>query len=239
MFKTLNNFEKQDNKQNGYEINNNVSNVEDTDDIVYVDNNTVAKTNGANDGLDDTKDTQLKRLTRIYRDLLETIGEDTEREGLLKTPERAAKALLYFTNGYQLKINDVLNDAVFAEDTDEMVVVKDIEMFSYCEHHLVPIYGKVSIGYLPDHKVLGLSKLARIVEMFARRLQVQERLTKQIAEAVVEAISPLGVGVVVEAKHMCMSSRGVQKINGKTITSCMFGEFKDNHKTRHEFLSMI
>ncbi|XP_054155686.1 GTP cyclohydrolase 1-like, partial [Oppia nitens] len=240
MIKTLNNFEKHSNhelKQNGYEINgninnNNVSNVEDTDDIVYANNNTVAKTNGANDGLDDTKDTQLKRLTRIYRDLLETIGEDTEREGLLKTPERAAKALLYFTNGYQLKINDVLNDAVFAEDTDEMVVVKDIEMFSYCEHHLVPIYGKVSIGYLPDHKVLGLSKLARIVEMFARRLQVQERLTKQIAETVVEAISPLGVGVVVEAKHMCMSSRGVQKINGKTITSCMFGQFRDNHKTR-------
>ncbi|XP_054157543.1 GTP cyclohydrolase 1-like [Oppia nitens] len=229
-------------KQNGYDINNNgigydVKQVNGIHRKSVTNEQVVSKTNGAN-GLSD-KEAQLARLSQIYRDLLETIGEDPDRQGLLKTPERAAKAMLYFTSGYQFNLNDILNEAVFDEDTDEMVIVKDIEMFSYCEHHLVPIYGKVSIGYLPNNKVLGLSKLARIVEMYARRLQVQERLTKQIAEALVEAINPAGVGVVVEANHMCMSSRGVQKINSKTITSCMIGEFRDNPKTREEFLSLV
>ncbi|XP_054158052.1 GTP cyclohydrolase 1-like [Oppia nitens] len=229
-------------KQNVYDINNNgiggdVQQVNGVPSKSVTNEQVVSKINGAN-GLND-KEAQLARLSQIYRDLLETIGENPDRQGLLKTPERAAKAMLYFTSGYQFNLNDILNEAVFDEDTDEMVIVKDIEMFSYCEHHLVPIYGKVSIGYLPNNKVLGLSKLARIVEMYARRLQVQERLTKQIAEALVEAINPAGVGVVVEAAHMCMSSRGVQKINSKTITSCMIGEFRDNPKTREEFLSLI
>ncbi|ROT75775.1 GTP cyclohydrolase 1 [Penaeus vannamei] len=167
------------------------------------------------------------------------LGEDPSREGLLKTPERAAKAMLFFTKGYDQTIDDVMNGAVFDEDHDDLVIVKDIEMFSVCEHHLVPFWGKVSVGYLPNKKVLGLSKVARIVEIFSRRLQVQERLTKQIALAVVEAIQPTGVGVVVEGTHMCMVMRGVQKINSKTTTSTMLGVFRDDPKTREEFLTLV
>jgi len=178
-------------------------------------------------------------LAKSYRDVLQNLGEDPTRQGLLKTPDRAAKAMLFFTKGYDQTIGDVLNDAVFDEDHDDMVIVKDIEMFSMCEHHLVPFWGKVSVGYLPKKKVLGLSKVARIVEIFSRRLQVQERLTKQIADALMEAIEPAGVGVVVEGTHMCMVMRGVQKINAKTTTSTMVGEFRDNHKTREEFLQLL
>ncbi|KAF7637699.1 GTP_cyclohydroI domain-containing protein [Meloidogyne graminicola] len=182
---------------------------------------------------------QLNEMVKAYEQIISHIGEDINRQGLQKTPLRAAKAMLYFTKGYEENFDDVLNEAVFDEDTDEMVIVRDIEMFSLCEHHLVPFLGKVHIGYLPNKKVLGLSKLARLVEMFSRRLQVQERLTKQIAAAVLQAIHPAGVGVVIEASHMCMVMRGVQKINATTTTSCMLGVFRDDPKTREEFLTLI
>jgi GTP cyclohydrolase I len=182
---------------------------------------------------------QLENMKDLYRNLIRHVSEDPERQGLLKTPERAAKAMLYFTKGYEENLDDILNDAVFDEDHDEMVIVRDIEMFSMCEHHLVPFTGKVSIGYLPNKRVLGLSKLARIVEMFSRRLQVQERLTKQIAVALTQAVQPTGVGVVVQATHMCMVMRGVQKLQAKTTTSCMLGVFREDPKTRDEFLRLI
>lgn len=186
-----------------------------------------------------TREELLPEMSLAYRLLLTNLGEDPSRQGLLKTPERAAKAMLFFTKGYDQTIEEVLNDAVFDENHDEMVVVKDIEMFSMCEHHLVPFIGKVSIGYIPNSKVLGLSKLARIVEIYSRRLQVQERLTKQIAMAVCSAVQPQGVGVVVEATHMCMVMRGVQKINSKTVTSAMLGNFREDPKTREEFLTFV
>lgn len=185
-----------------------------------------------------TREDLLPLMSRSYRMLLSSLGEDPERQGLLKTPERAAKAMLFFTKGYEQSLEEALNGAVFDEDHDEMVVVKDIEMFSMCEHHLVPFYGKVSIGYLPCKKILGLSKLARIVEIFSRRLQVQERLTKQIAVAVTQAVQPAGVAVIIEGVHMCMVMRGVQKINSKTVTSTMLGVFRDDPKTREEFLTL-
>ncbi|XKL60722.1 hypothetical protein PGB90_007779 [Kerria lacca] len=186
-----------------------------------------------------TREALLPDMAHSYRMLLSSLGENPNRQGLLKTPERAAKAMLFFTKGYDQTLEDVLNGAIFDEDHDEMVVVKDIEMFSMCEHHLVPFYGKVSIGYLPKNKILGLSKLARIVEIFSRRLQVQERLTKQIAIAVTKAVEPTGVAVVVEGIHMCMVMRGVQKINSKTVTSTMLGVFRDDPKTREEFLNLV
>ncbi|CAD6193475.1 unnamed protein product [Caenorhabditis auriculariae] len=187
---------------------------------------------------DKTKD-HLETMCNAYSTIITHLGEDTQRQGLMKTPERAAKAMMFFTKGYEQQLDEILNDAVFDEDHDEMVIVRDIEMFSLCEHHLVPFLGKVHIGYLPNKKVLGLSKLARIVEMFSRRLQVQERLTKQIATAMVQAVQPAGVAVVIEASHMCMVMRGVQKINATTTTSCMLGVFRDDPKTREEFLNLI
>ncbi|XP_030050443.1 GTP cyclohydrolase 1-like [Microcaecilia unicolor] len=182
---------------------------------------------------------KLSTLVDAYASILKGLGENPEREGLLLTPSRAAKAMQFLTKGYQESIHDILNDAVFDEDHDEMVIVKDIDMFSLCEHHLVPFYGKVHIGYLPIKKVVGLSKLARIVEIYCRRLQVQERLTKQIATAITEALQPAGVAVVIEAAHMCMVMRGVQKMNSKTMTSTMHGVFREDPKTREEFLTLI
>ncbi|PWN44654.1 GTP cyclohydrolase I [Ceraceosorus guamensis] len=179
------------------------------------------------------------RLAGAVRTILQCLGEDPDREGLRRTPERYAKALLWMTRGYEERLSDVISNAIFDEEHDEMVIVKDIEISSLCEHHLVPFRGKIHIGYLPNRLVIGLSKLARIAETFARRLQVQERLTKQVALALEEAIHPQGVAVVVECEHMCMSARGVQKQGATTVTSCMLGCFRNSAKTRHEFLTLI
>ncbi len=177
-------------------------------------------------------------LEELTRELLVRLGEDPTREGLLRTPERIAHAYQYLTKGYHEDPAEVLNGALFSVDYDEMVIVKDIEMFSLCEHHMLPFFGKVHIAYLPKGKVLGLSKLPRLVEVFARRLQVQERLTVEIAESIQKAIHPLGVGVVIEARHLCMMMRGVEKQHSATVTSSMIGAFRAQ-QTRQEFLSLI
>ena len=181
----------------------------------------------------------LDKMNKACKTILECIGEDPDREGLVKTPARWAKALLFLTKGYNQCCQEVTNGAVFSEDHDEMVVVRNIDIHSLCEHHMVPFTGRVHIGYIPNGKVLGLSKLARIAEVYARRLQVQERLTRQIADAIVEAVEPLGVAVVVECTHFCMVMRGVQKVGASTTTSSVRGIFESNPKTRAEFFSII
>jgi GTP cyclohydrolase I len=176
---------------------------------------------------------------QIYAELLRRMGEDPTRDGLLNTPMRMEKSTAFLTQGYTQTVEDVLHDALFDVDYDEMVMVKDIEFYSLCEHHLLPFFGKVHIAYVPNGKVVGLSKMPRIVDVFARRLQVQERMTQQIAEAVEEAIKPQGVGVVVEAQHLCMMMRGVQKQSSATVTSSLRGVFKTQLQTRNEFLSLV
>ena len=174
-----------------------------------------------------------------FKKILETIGEDPNREGLRETPARAARALEFLTKGYTQDVGEIIGDAIFDTDTDEMVIVKDIELYSLCEHHLLPFIGKCHVGYLPKGKVLGLSKLARIVEVFARRLQIQEVLTKQIAETIMSSVDADGVAVVIEARHLCMMMRGVEKQNSTMVTSCMLGAFRSHNRTRSEFLSLI
>ncbi|RKP36707.1 hypothetical protein BJ085DRAFT_16966 [Dimargaris cristalligena] len=197
---------------------------------------------GTKQRLDETeeeKDIRIAKISDAVKTILECLGENPDREGLKKTPDRYAKALMYFSKGYEENIKDVVNDALFDEDNEEMVIVRDIDVYSLCEHHMVPFTGKISIGYIPNRRVLGISKLARIAEMFSRRLQVQERLTKQIAVTINEILKPQGVAVVMEASHLCMVMRGVQKPGSRTITSYMVGRFRDDPKTREEFLSLV
>jgi len=179
------------------------------------------------------------RLPEILEDLLAALGEDPAREGLRETPDRFAHALRYLTSGYQMRVEDVLNGALYAVTYDEMVIVKDIELFSLCEHHILPFFGKCHVAYVPDKKVIGLSKIPRLVDMFSRRLQIQERLTTQIAETIQEQIRPQGVGVVVEARHLCMMMRGVEKQHSQAVTSAMLGVFREQQQTREEFLSLV
>jgi GTP cyclohydrolase I len=174
----------------------------------------------------------------MYRELLSRMGEDPSRDGLLATPDRAEKSMAFLTKGYKEDPNKILRGALFDEDYDEMVLVKDIEMFSLCEHHMLPFFGRVHVAYIPKGKVIGLSKIPRLVEVFARRLQVQERLTRQIADAIQEAIAPQGVGVVIEARHLCMMMRGIEKQHSSTVTSAMVGCFRQK-ETRSEFLSLV
>lgn len=180
-----------------------------------------------------------EELVNAYSTIIKGIGEDIDREGLVKTPERAAKAMTYLTRGYNQSLEEVLNGAVFESDNEEMVIVKDIEFYSMCEHHLLPFIGRASVAYIPSGKVIGLSKVARIVDMFARRLQIQENMTKQIADAIMEVTDAQGVAVHLKAKHLCMMMRGVEKQNSEMSTSIMLGAFRELQSTRNEFLQLI
>jgi len=179
------------------------------------------------------------RIEKLTMQLLEEIGEDPKREGLLKTPSRVSRAWQFFSKGYTQDINTIINGAIFNEDAKDMVIVRDIEFFSLCEHHLLPFFGKAHVGYIPNGKVIGLSKIPRIIDMYSRRLQVQERLTRQIAEALNIVLNPKGVSIVMEGRHMCMQMRGVEKQNSFASTSAMSGQFKKSAETRAEFLSII
>jgi GTP cyclohydrolase IA len=187
----------------------------------------------------DTKSQNARAIAAHVREIIRLVGEDPEREGLRKTPERYEKALKFLTSGYHQNVDHVLNGATFSVTYDEMVVVKDIEFFSLCEHHLLPFFGKAHVAYLPSNKVVGLSKIARLVNMFARRMQIQERMTCQIAKSIEEKIAPQGVGVIIEARHLCMQMRGVEKQHGSAVTSAMLGAFRENKQTRDEFLALI
>ena len=182
---------------------------------------------------------RIEKLAYHYREILSLLGEDTEREGLLKTPERVAKAMSFVTKGYSQDPIEIINSATFTEEYQQMVLVKDIELFSMCEHHMMPFVGKAHVAYIPNGKITGLSKIARVVECFARRLQVQERLTVQIRDCIQEALNPIGVAVVIEASHMCMQMRGVEKLGSSTTTSAFTGVFLKDTRTREEFLTLI
>lgn len=188
---------------------------------------------------DELKDDDKNTIAWHIREVMKLIGEDPNREGLLKTPERFEEAMKFLTSGYHQNVDEILNGATFAVCYDEMVVVKDIEFFSLCEHHLLPFFGKAHVAYLPSKRVLGLSKIARLVNMFARRLQIQERMTSDLAKAIEDKIAPLGVGVIIEARHLCMQMRGVEKQHGQAVTSAMLGAFRENKQTRDEFLSLV
>lgn len=187
----------------------------------------------------DDEASHVADISEHYREIINSLGEDANREGLVDTPQRAAKAMRFLTRGYRQNLDELINNAVFTSDTDEMVIVKNIEMYSLCEHHMLPFIGQCNVAYLPQGKVLGLSKIARIVDYFSQRLQIQEVLTKQIAECVMEAIDARGVGVIIEAKHMCMMMRGVEKQNSTMTTSCMLGNFRSELATREEFLRLV
>ena len=178
-------------------------------------------------------------MEQSFLELLQAIGEDPQREGLVKTPSRAARAFEFLTAGYRQSLDELINSALFESEASEIILVKDIELYSLCEHHLIPFIGKAHVAYIPNGKVVGLSKTARIVDMFARRLQIQENLTMQIADALMKALRPRGVGVVIEAKHLCMMMRGVEKQNSVMKTSCLLGVFKEDGRTRSEFLSLL
>lgn len=182
---------------------------------------------------------RIDALADAFREILEAVGEDVDREGLRRTPIRAARALEFLTQGYRQNLDKIVNDAVFDSDASEIILVKDIELYSMCEHHLLPFIGRAHVAYIPNGKVIGLSKVARIVDVFARRLQIQENLTTQIAESLMKCLEPSGVAVVVEAKHLCMMMRGVEKQNSVMKTSCLLGTFKEDARTRSEFLSLL
>jgi len=184
-------------------------------------------------------DERIEALADAFREILEAVGEDVDREGLRRTPIRAARALEFLTQGYRQNLSHIVNDAVFESDASEIILVKDIELYSMCEHHLLPFIGRAHVAYIPNGKVIGLSKVARIVDVFARRLQIQENLTTQIAESLMKCLEPSGVAVVVEAKHLCMMMRGVEKQNSVMKTSCLLGTFKEDARTRSEFLSLL
>ena len=180
-----------------------------------------------------------EKIADLTKLLLKEIGEDPNREGLIKTPSRVSKAWSFFSRGYKRNVNEIINDAIFNENAKDMVVVRDVEFFSLCEHHLIPFFGKAHVAYIPNGKVVGLSKIPRIIDMFSRRLQVQERLTRQIAETIQDVLEPIGVAVIMEGQHMCMQMRGVEKQNSLTTTSSMLGKFRQSDRTRAEFLSII
>lgn len=187
----------------------------------------------------ETKDTKRDEIMKNIHSTLKLLGENPQREGLLETPKRYAKAMEFLTSGYEMDVDRLVGRAIFSEDSNEMVIVRDIELFSLCEHHLLPFYGKAHVAYIPNGKIIGLSKIPRIIDVFARRLQVQERMTRQIADELMRVLQPLGVAVIIEANHLCMMMRGVEKQNSYTITSSMLGVFRDDDKTRKEVLHLL